>query len=261
MSALVLENVSKTYKNGAIGVRDINISVSDAELMVFVGPSGSGKSTTLRLIAGLENPTGGRIYIGGKLANDVPPRNRDIAMVFQDYALYPHFNVEQNLGFGLKMRGLPRQEIGLRVMEAARILGIDGLLGRKPKELSGGQKQRVALGRALVRNPKVFLLDEPLSNLDASLRIQLRREIKDIHCELGVTMVYVTHDQNEAMALGQRIVVMNAGVVEQIGSPRELYCSPGSKFVAAFFGNPPMNFAELGNGVWRKEVHFKMSAY
>jgi len=244
MAALVLENLSKLYNNDAVGVRNLNIEVAEGELLVLVGPSGSGKSTTLRLIAGLERPTEGNIFIGGRRANDVPPRDRDIAMVFQDYALYPHFNVEQNMGFGLKMRGLSKREVRSQVTKASQMLGMQDLLNRRPKELSGGQRQRVALGRALVRDPKVFLLDEPLSNLDVSLRVQLRREIKDIHRKLGATMIYVTHDQNEAMALGQRIAVMNAGIMEQVGPPEELYRSPESKFVAGFFGMPSMNFTE-----------------
>jgi multiple sugar transport system ATP-binding protein len=216
MAALEFKNLSKLYKGGAVGVRDLNIEVLEGELMVLVGPSGSGKSTTLRLAAGLETPTAGEVYIGGKLANDIAPRDRDIAMVFQDYALYPHLNVEQNLGFGLRMRGAGKGETRERVMRASQMLGIDSLLRRKPRELSGGQRQRVALGRALVRDPKVFLFDEPLSNLDAALRVQLRREIKDIHRTLGATMIYVTHDQGEAMAIGRRIAVMNDGAVEQV---------------------------------------------
>jgi multiple sugar transport system ATP-binding protein len=244
MAALILKNISKLYNGEVVGVRDLNVEVSEGELMVLVGPSGSGKSTTLRLVAGLEKPTGGEVHIGGKLANDLPPRDRDIAMVFQDYALYPHLSVEQNLGFGLKMRRAPSGEIRSRVAEVSEMLGIGELLHRKPKELSGGQRQRVALGRALVRNPKVFLFDEPLSNLDAALRVQLRREIKEIHRKLGATMIYVTHDQTEAMALGSRIVVMNEGAVEQIGSPIEIYQRPESRFVAGFFGSPSMNLTE-----------------
>ena len=244
MAALILKNLSKIYKNDVVGVRDLNIEVREGELMVLVGPSGSGKSTALRLVAGLETPTEGEVFIGGELANDVPPRDREIAMVFQDYALYPHLDVGQNLGFGLKMRGVPAGEVRSRVMEASRMLGIGDLLRRKPKELSGGQRQRVALGRALVRAPKVFLFDEPLSNLDASLRIQLRREIKDIHRRLGATMLYVTHDQSEAMAIGERMALMNGGAVEQVGSPSEVYRNPQSKFVAGFFGSPSMNFVE-----------------
>jgi len=244
MAALVLKNLSKLYKDGVVGVRNVNVDVREGELMVLVGPSGSGKSTTLRLVAGLEAPTEGEIFIDGRLANDIPPRDRDIAMVFQDYALYPHLNVEQNLGFGLRMRGIGKRDVHARVREASLMLGIDDLLRRRPRELSGGQRQRVALGRALVRDPKVFLFDEPLSNLDAALRVQLRRELTDIHAKLGATMLYVTHDQNEAMAIGRRIVVMNAGAVEQVGSPVQIYLSPQSKFVARFFGSPPMNLAE-----------------
>jgi len=244
MSALALKNLSKLYKNGVVGVRGLDIEVMEGELMVLVGPSGSGKSTALRLIAGLESPSEGEVWIGGSRANDISPRDRDIAMVFQDYALYPHLSVEQNLGFGLKMRGFSQREVRSRVIEVVRLLGISDLLERKPKELSGGQRQRVALGRALVRNPRVFLFDEPLSNLDASLRVQLRQEIKEIHRKLGATMVYVTHDQNEAMSIGERIAVMNGGVIEQAGSPAELYNKPESKFVAGFFGSPSMNFAE-----------------
>ena len=241
MAALILKKLSKLYGDGVVGVRDLNFEVPEGELMVLVGPSGSGKSTTLRLVAGLENSTAGEVRIDGKLANDLPPRDRDVAMVFQDYALYPHLNVEQNLGFGLKMRRVPSSEVRSRVAEVSLMLGIDDLLRRKPRELSGGQRQRVALGRALVRDPKVFLFDEPLSNLDASLRAQLRREIKEIHRKLGATIIYVTHDQTEAMALGSRIVVMNEGAVEQIGSPEEIYRRPETKFVAGFFGSPSMN--------------------
>jgi multiple sugar transport system ATP-binding protein len=241
MAALILKELSKLYGDGVVGVRDLDIEVPEGELMVLVGPSGSGKSTTLRLVAGLESPTAGEVRIDGKLANDLPPRDRDVAMVFQDYALYPHLNVEQNLGFGLKMRRVSSSEVRSRVKEVSHMLGIDELLRRKPKELSGGQRQRVALGRALVRDPKVFLFDEPLSNLDASLRVQLRREIKEIHRKLGATIIYVTHDQTEAMALGRRIVVMNEGAVEQIGSPEEIYRRPETRFVAGFFGSPSMN--------------------
>ncbi|GAB4332158.1 MAG: sn-glycerol-3-phosphate import ATP-binding protein UgpC [Candidatus Abyssubacteria bacterium] len=244
MAALRLENLTKVYQGGAAGVCGLTLEVFEGELMVLVGPSGSGKSTTLRLIAGLEEPSGGTIHIADTLANGVPPRDRDIAMVFQDYALYPHMNVEQNLGFGLKMRGFPKREVRSRVLESARMLGISDLLERKPKQLSGGQRQRVALGRALVRHPKAFLLDEPLSNVDASLRAQLRQEIKTLHERLGATMVYVTHDQAEAMALGQRIAVLNKGAIEQVGEPAELYRQPRTRFVAGFFGSPPMNFFE-----------------
>jgi multiple sugar transport system ATP-binding protein len=242
MAALILKKLSKLYGDDVVGVRELDIQVPEGELMVLVGPSGSGKSTTLRLVAGLEKPTGGEVLIDGKRANELPPRERDVAMVFQDYALYPHLNVEQNLGFGLKMRRVPASEIRSRVAEVSNMLGINELLHRKPRELSGGQRQRVALGRALARDPKVFLFDEPLSNLDASLRVQLRREIKEIHRKLGATIIYVTHDQTEAMALGRRIAVMNEGAVEQIGSPEEIYRRPETRFVAGFFGSPSMNF-------------------
>ncbi|MBI5116226.1 sn-glycerol-3-phosphate ABC transporter ATP-binding protein UgpC [Candidatus Poribacteria bacterium] len=263
MAALVLKNLSKSYKNGAVGVCNLNIEVPEGELMVLVGPSGSGKSTALRLIAGLETPTTGEIHIAGMLANNIPPRDRDIAMVFQDYALYPHLDVAGNLEFGLKMRGCPKNEIRSRVGEVAAMLGISELLKRKPKELSGGQRQRVALGRALVRKPKVFLFDEPLSNLDASLRVRLRQEIKDIHHALGATMVYVTHDQSEAMTLGERIAVMNTGTLEQVGSPVELYRDPQSKFVANFFGNPAMNFVpcSVGEGGEGTEIELGVARF
>jgi ABC-type sugar transport system ATPase subunit len=244
MTALALKNLSKIYPNGAVALENLSLDVAEGELVVVLGPSGSGKSTLLRLIAGLEPPSGGDVIIGDTFANALSPRNRDIAMVFQDYALYPHFNVAQNLGFGLKMRKLAKREIKARVEETARTLGIIELLDRKPKELSGGQRQRVALGRALVRNPKVFLFDEPLSNLDPSLRVQLRQEIKSLHDSLGVTMIYVTHDQHEAMLMGRRIAILRAGVLEQVGTPAELYCKPASKFVGGFFGTPSMNFIE-----------------
>ncbi len=244
MAALVLRNLSKLYPNGTVGVHSLDIEVSEGELMVLVGPSGSGKSTTLRLVAGLEEPTEGEVYIGGKHSNNAAPRDRDIAMVFQDYALYPHLNVSQNLGFGLKMRGVARERVRERVTEVARLLGISELLDRKPRELSGGQRQRVALGRALARNPKVFLFDEPLSNLDAALRVQLRNEIKHIHRALGATMLYVTHDQSEAMTIGERIAVMRGGRIEQVGTPAELYQRPDTEFVARFLGTPSMNMFE-----------------
>jgi len=244
MAALILKRLSKRYGDDVVGVRELDIEVPEGELMVLVGPSGSGKSTTLRLVAGLEMPTAGEVLINGMRANDLPPRDRDVAMVFQDYALYPHLNVEQNLGFGLKMRRTPASEVRSRVAEVSHMLGIGDLLRRKPRELSGGQRQRVALGRALIRDPKVLLFDEPLSNLDASLRVQLRREIKEIHRKLGATILYVTHDQTEAMALGSRIVVMNEGAVEQIGTPEEIYRKPETKFVAGFFGSPSMNLIQ-----------------
>jgi ABC-type sugar transport system ATPase subunit len=244
MPALALKELSKSYENGAAALQEVSLEVARGELLVVLGPSGSGKSTLLRLIAGLESPTSGAIYIDEKLANSVPPRDRDIAMVFQDYALYPHFNVAQNLGFGLKMRRYRKKEIEMRIMEIAQTLGIADLLERKPKELSGGQRQRVALGRALARNPKVFLFDEPLSNLDPSLRVQLRQEIKHIHDSLHATMVYVTHDQHEAMLMGQRIAILRAGELEQVGTPEELYCKPENVFVAGFFGSPSINIIE-----------------
>ncbi|RJP14017.1 MAG: ABC transporter ATP-binding protein [Candidatus Abyssobacteria bacterium SURF_5] len=252
MSALVLKSLTKVFDNKVVALDRVCLEVDEGELLVILGPSGSGKSTILRLIAGLDKPSSGEIFIGGKPATHTPPRERDIAMVFQDYALYPHFNVAQNLGFGLKMRRVPKSEIQARVLETARMLGIDGLLERKPKELSGGQRQRVALGRALVRKPKVFLFDEPLSNLDPALRVQLRQEIKQIHDALGATVVYVTHDQHEAMLIGRRVAILRAGVLEQVGTPSDLYCRPGNLFVAGFLGTPPINFvecrAEMKNG-------------
>ena len=225
-------------------VRGIDLEIADNELVVLVGPSGCGKSTTLRMIAGLEEITSGDIVIGGELVNDVPPKNRDIAMVFQNYALYPHMTVAQNMSFGLRLRKYPRAEIDRRVTAAADILGISELLGRRPRQLSGGQRQRVAMGRAIVRNPKVFLFDEPLSNLDAKLRGQMRTEIKRLHQRLRTTTIYVTHDQVEAMTLADRVVVMRDGLIEQIGPPGELYHSPRTRFVAGFIGSPAMNFVD-----------------
>jgi multiple sugar transport system ATP-binding protein len=223
-------------------VRGIDLDISDHEFVVLVGPSGCGKSTTLRMIAGLEDITDGEIMIGGDVVNDVPPKDRDIAMVFQNYALYPHMTVYQNMSFGLRLKRYPKAEIKKRVDEAARILDIKELLDRKPKQLSGGQRQRVAMGRAIVRNPKVFLFDEPLSNLDAKLRVQMRTEIKKVHQQVRTTTVYVTHDQVEAMTLADRVVVMNSGVIEQVGTPQQLYHSPKTRFVAGFIGSPAMNF-------------------
>src|SRR6185503_19272490 len=220
----------------------IDLDIPDKEFVVLVGPSGCGKSTTLRMIAGLEEITGGEILIAGEVVNDVPPRDRDIAMVFQNYALYPHMSVFDNMAFGLKLRKFAKDEIKRRVDEAARILDIAPLLDRKPRALSGGQRQRVAMGRAIVRNPKVFLFDEPLSNLDAKLRVQMRTEIKKVHQTVKTTTVYVTHDQVEAMTLADRVVVMNHGVIEQVGPPQELYHHPQTKFVAGFIGSPAMNF-------------------
>jgi multiple sugar transport system ATP-binding protein len=242
VASVRLENVKKVFVGGVVAVQDINISVQDKEFAVLVGPSGCGKTTTLRMIAGLEEATEGGIYIGDKLVNDVPPKDRDIAMVFQNYALYPHMTVYDNMSFGLKLRKYPKQEIKERVQEAAQILGIEDLLDRKPKALSGGQRQRVAVGRAIVRKPKVFLFDEPLSNLDAKLRVQMRTEISKLHQRLEATIVYVTHDQIEAMTMGDRIVVMKDGVIQQTSAPLDLYNHPQNKFVAGFIGSPAMNF-------------------
>jgi multiple sugar transport system ATP-binding protein len=242
MATVRLDNVRKTYDNGKVAVAGANFTVADGELLVLVGPSGCGKSTLLRAIAGLETISSGSIEIDGRMVNDLAPRERDIAMVFQNYALYPHMTVAENLAFGLKLRGRPREEIERRVSEAARVLGLDGLLGARPRRLSGGQRQRVALGRALVREPKVFLLDEPLSNLDAKLRVAMRVEIARLHHRLHATMVYVTHDQIEAMTLGQRIVVLNDGEIQQIDTPMRLYEHPANLFVASFLGSPAMNF-------------------
>ena len=241
MAQLALKGLRKEF--GAVeAVRGIDLDVAHEEFVVLVGPSGCGKSTTLRMIAGLEDISGGDIMIGGDIVNDVPPKDRDIAMVFQNYALYPHMTVEQNMSFGLRLKRYPKAEIRKRVDEAARILDIKELLNRKPKQLSGGQRQRVAMGRAIVRNPKVFLFDEPLSNLDAKLRVQMRTEIKKVHQQVRTTTVYVTHDQVEAMTLADRVVVMNHGIIEQVGSPQELYHSPKTRFVAGFIGSPAMNF-------------------
>ncbi len=242
MATVRLENVRKVYDNGKVAVADASLTVADGELLVLVGPSGCGKTTLLRAIAGLESITSGTIVIDGRTVNDLAPRERDIAMVFQNYALYPHMTVAENLAFGLKLRGHPRPEIEKRVADAARMLGLEDLLHARPRRLSGGQRQRVALGRALVREPKVFLLDEPLSNLDAKLRVAMRVEIARLHHRLGATMIYVTHDQIEAMTLGQRIVVLNDGKVQQIDTPMRLYEQPTNLFVAGFLGSPAMNF-------------------
>ncbi|HEX2336750.1 MAG TPA: sn-glycerol-3-phosphate ABC transporter ATP-binding protein UgpC [Hyphomicrobiaceae bacterium] len=241
MAQVSLRNIVKRF-DSTEAVRGIDLDIADKEFVVLVGPSGCGKSTTLRMIAGLEDISGGDIMIGGDVVNDVPPKDRDIAMVFQNYALYPHMTVEQNMSFGLRLKRYPKAEIRKRVDEAARILDIKELLNRKPKQLSGGQRQRVAMGRAIVRNPKVFLFDEPLSNLDAKLRVQMRTEIKKVHQQVRTTTVYVTHDQVEAMTLADRVVVMNHGIIEQVGSPQELYHSPKTRFVAGFIGSPAMNF-------------------
>jgi len=244
MARVQLDNVSKTYAGGVVAVKGVSLDIADGEFVVLVGPSGCGKSTTLRMVAGLEEVTAGEIRIGEEVVNRVPPKDRDIAMVFQNYALYPHMTVKKNMAFGLKLRKYPPAEIKRRVDEAARFLGIEDLLDRKPKALSGGQRQRVALGRALVRDPKVFLFDEPLSNLDAMLRVQMRGEIEKLHTRLGTTMIYVTHDQVEAMTMGDRIVVMLDGVVQQIDTPTQLYRYPKNRFVAGFIGSPAMNFVE-----------------
>jgi multiple sugar transport system ATP-binding protein len=241
MANVALRKVVKKYDRTE-AVRGIDLDIADKEFIVLVGPSGCGKSTTLRMIAGLEEVTDGEILIGGNLVNDVPPKDRDIAMVFQNYALYPHMTVYENMSFGLRLKKFPKPEIKSRVEHAARILGITELLERRPRQLSGGQRQRVAMGRAIVRNPKVFLFDEPLSNLDAKLRVQMRTEIKKVHQTVKTTTVYVTHDQIEAMTLADRVVVMNAGTIEQLGTPHDLYHTPRTKFVAGFIGSPAMNF-------------------
>ena len=241
MSTVKLEHIGKQYPNGFEAVKDFNLENQDKEFIIFVGPSGCGKSTTLRMVAGLEDITSGDLYIDGKRMNDVEPKDRDIAMVFQNYALYPHMTVYENMAFGLKIRKVSKEEIDKKVHEAARILDLEHLLDRKPKALSGGQRQRVAMGRAIVRNPKVFLMDEPLSNLDAKLRGQMRIEISKLHQNLGTTIIYVTHDQTEAMTLGTRIVVMKDGVIQQVDTPENLYEKPGNKFVAGFIGAPQMN--------------------
>ena len=244
MASLSLKGVQKIYPNGFHAVKDFNLEIADKEFIIFVGPSGCGKSTTLRMIAGLEDISDGVFKIDGKVMNDVEPKDRDIAMVFQNYALYPHMTVYDNMAFGLKLRKVPKAEIDKKVREAARILDLDKLLDRKPKALSGGQRQRVAMGRAIVRNPKVFLMDEPLSNLDAKLRVQMRIEISKLHENLGATIIYVTHDQTEAMTLGTRIVVMKDGVVQQVDTPQNLYNTPRNLFVAGFIGSPQMNFMD-----------------
>jgi multiple sugar transport system ATP-binding protein len=245
MAGLELKNMVKKYPNGFVAVHDFNMKVEDKEFIIFVGPSGCGKTTTLRMIAGLEEITEGELYIGDRLMNDVAPKDRDIAMVFQNYALYPHMSVYDNMAFGLKLRKTPKAEIEKRVHEAARILDIEHLLDRKPKALSGGQRQRVAMGRAIVREPKVFLMDEPLSNLDAKLRVQMRTEITKLHQKLQTTFIYVTHDQTEAMTLGTRIVVMKDGLIQQVDSPVNLYNKPQNLFVAGFIGSPQMNLVEV----------------
>ncbi len=259
MATVQLKNICKVYDGGVKAVDNVNIDIEDKEFVVLVGPSGCGKSTTLRMIAGLEDISSGELFIDGKLVNDVPPKDRDIAMVFQNYALYPHMTVYDNMAFGLKIRKFAKEEIDRRVRAAADILEITELLDRKPKALSGGQRQRVAVGRAIVRQPKVFLFDEPLSNLDAKLRVQMRAEISALHHRLQATMIYVTHDQVEALTMADKIVVMKFGVIQQIGKPLELYNEPQNKFVAGFIGSPPMNFLETkveerADGIYIVEV-------
>ena len=250
MAMVKLERVCKMYDNSYEAVSNVNLEIADGEFLVLVGPSGCGKSTTLRMVAGLEEISKGTIRIGDRVVNDVPPKDRDIAMVFQNYALYPHMSVYDNMAFGLKLRKLPKAEIQERVAKAAAILGLEDLLKRKPKALSGGQRQRVAMGRAIVREPAVFLFDEPLSNLDAKMRVEMRKEILQLHRRIATTMIYVTHDQIEAMTLGDRICVMNVGVIEQVGTPTVIFDHPASLFVARFIGTPPMNLFE---GILRAE--------
>ncbi len=244
MASLSLKNIFKIYQGDVTAVKDFNLEINDKEFLVLVGPSGCGKSTTLRMIAGLEEISKGELYIDDRLVNDVAPKDRDIAMVFQNYALYPHMTVYDNMAFGLKLKKMPKEEINRRVTEAARVLNIEEYLQRKPKALSGGQRQRVALGRAIVREPKVFLMDEPLSNLDAKLRVQMRTELSKLHQKLQTTFIYVTHDQTEAMTMGDRIVVMKDGIVQQVDTPLNLYNYPKNVFVAGFIGSPQMNFID-----------------
>jgi multiple sugar transport system ATP-binding protein len=242
MASIDFDGVSKRFPNGTLAVNEMNLTVSDGEFMIFVGPSGCGKTTALRMVAGLEEVTSGEIRIGDRVVNDVEPPDRDIAMVFQNYALYPHMSVADNIGFPLRMQRISRTHAKARVREVAELLGIGELLARKPRELSGGQRQRVAMGRAIVRHPQVFLMDEPLSNLDAKLRVQMRGELAKLHRRLGVSTIYVTHDQTEAMTLGQRVVVLSNGIVQQVDTPQGLYQRPQNTFVASFIGSPPMNF-------------------
>lgn len=242
MASVTLTNVQKTYSDGHAAVKDFNLDIADGEFIVLVGPSGCGKSTTLRMVAGLEDISSGSVAIDGRVVNSVHPKDRDIAMVFQNYALYPHMSVRENIAFSLKLRSVPREEIARRVQAASAMLGLDAMLDKKPKALSGGQRQRVAVGRAIVREPKVFLFDEPLSNLDARLRVTTRAEIKSLQMRLKTTTIYVTHDQEEAMTMGDRIVVMHGGIVQQAGTPMDVYLKPANRFVAGFLGTPPMNF-------------------
>jgi multiple sugar transport system ATP-binding protein len=250
MAQIEFDHVTKEFPDGTVAVNELELTVGDGEFMIFVGPSGCGKTTALRMVAGLEEITSGEIRVGGRVVNDLEPPDRDIAMVFQNYALYPHMTVEDNIGFPLRMQRLKRQEVQGRVRDLAELLGIGELLGRKPRELSGGQRHRVAMGRAIIRHPQAFLMDEPLSNLDAKLRVQMRAELVKLHRRLGVTTIYVTHDQTEAMTLGQRVAVLSRGVIQQVDTPQNLYRHPANTFVASFIGSPPMNFvrARLANG-------------
>ncbi|MBN2406392.1 MAG: sn-glycerol-3-phosphate ABC transporter ATP-binding protein UgpC [Elusimicrobia bacterium] len=263
MAEVVLKNVGKVYSGDVRAVKDINLEIIDKQFCVLVGPSGCGKSTILRMIAGLEEITEGDIYIEGERVNDIPPKDRNIAMVFQSYALYPHMTVYENMSFVLRLKKYPKDEIDKRVRSAAKILGLDNLLSRRPKALSGGQRQRVAVGRAIVRNPKVFLFDEPLSNLDAKLRVQMRTELKKLHEKLQATMIYVTHDQVEAMTMGNKIAVLKEGILQQVADPLTLYYRPVNKFVAGFIGSPPMNFMDVkltkkDDGIWIEKGTFKL---
>jgi multiple sugar transport system ATP-binding protein len=244
MAAIQFDHVTKRFPDGTVAVNDVELEIADGEFMILVGPSGCGKTTALRMVAGLEEVTEGEIRIGERVVNGLEPKERDVAMVFQNYALYPHMTVRDNIAFPLRMQRLPKQELDTRVNDAARLLGLDELLKRKPRELSGGQRQRVAMGRAIVRHPQAFLMDEPLSNLDAKLRVQMRAELVKLHRRLGVTTIYVTHDQTEAMTLGQRVAVLNHGLVQQVDTPQRLYHRPRNTFVASFIGSPPMNFLE-----------------
>ena len=261
MASITLNHIVKTFDDGVTVIPDLNLEIKDKEFVIFLGPSGCGKSTTLRMIAGLEDISSGELIIGGKTVNNIPPKDRDIAMVFQSYALYPHMTVYDNMAFGLKLRKVPKDQIDKAVREAARILDLEKLLDRKPKALSGGQRQRVAMGRAIVRNPKVFLMDEPLSNLDAKLRVQMRSEISSLHNRLGATIIYVTHDQTEAMTLGTRIVVLKDGVIMQVDSPQKLYNQPNNLFVAGFIGSPQMNFIDAQCVVEGAKAFLKFDKY
>jgi ABC-type sugar transport system ATPase subunit len=260
MARVAFDGVTKVYPGPVVAVDDLTLEVADGEFLILVGPSGCGKSTALRMVAGLERISDGTIAIGDRVVNDVPPKDRDIAMVFQNYALYPHMTVERNLGFGLRRRRTPREDVRSRVDDVSRLLGLEDLLRRRPGQLSGGQRQRVAMGRALVREPEVFLLDEPLSNLDAQLRVQMRSELKRLHERVGATTIYVTHDQVEAITLGERIAVLSGGVLQQVGPPQEVYDHPANVFVARFIGSPPMNLLKgkaTGGRIWLGDVEFR----